>query len=365
MQTLTYVIGKDRRALVKDVQNFTIDFNDPGIKNWVQARQYENSMRQIFVNVQNEDGTPYDLTGANYVFEGKLPGGKFAVIDTKHGVPIDPLNGQFRFDMPARAFAIAGSYQQAFFRIYRNHENIATLEFNLEVLADKVISGIIPSDYITPFEDLYSKLEAILKNAGGDLEKFKETWNTKIAAAFKQWTDGYTNIQEVVARLQSRINDIAAEVKANDVVTVPMLARFAGEPVLLGVAHFEPGNDLQGYTDQFPGVHMYVGKYGAGIGGAGEHGAGGSEVYEVNVRAVFMEPGEVQIWVSPDNIHQYMQDLAMLDPDASFGGQFAYVYSDIFTLAIKLNNAVVTGFHVASDFVADFKDAQPTRTTTN
>ena len=104
---------------------------------------------------------------------------------------------------------------------------------------------------------------------------------------------------------------------------------------------------------------------GAGIGGAGEHGAGGSEVYEVNVRAVFMEPGEVQIWVSPDNIHQYMQDLAMLDPDASFGGQFAYVYSDIFTLAIKLNNAVVTGFHVASDFVADFKDAQPTRTTTN
>lgn len=360
MQTLTYVIGKDRRALVDNVQNFTIDFNDAGIKNWVQARQYEDTMRQIFVNVQNEDGTPFDLTNVNPVFEGRLPGGKYAVLDSKHGVVLDPLNGQFRFDMPARAFAIAGSYQQAFFRLYKDGQNITTLEFNLEVLADKVISGIIPSDYITPFEDLYSKLEAILKNAGTDLEKFKEDWNTKIAEAFKQWTDGYNNIQEVVARLQSRINDIAAEVKANDVVTVPMLARFAGEPVLIGVAHFTPGKDLQGYDELFPDVHMYVGKYGAGIGGAGEQGAGGSEVYEVNVRPVFMRPGEVQIWVSPDNIHQYMQDLDMADPDQSNGGRFAYVYSGIFTISIELKNALVTSFDVASDFVANFKDTQPT-----
>ena len=182
MQTLTYVIGKDRRALVDDIQNFTINFNDSGIKNWVQARQYENTMRQVFVNVQNEDGTPYDLTGVNPVFEGRLPGGKYAVLDSKHGVVLDPLNGQFRFDMPARAFAVAGSYQQAFFRLYRDGQNITTLEFNLEVLADKVISGIIPSDYITPFEDLYAKLEAILTKGDADVKKviaeFTEKFNT-------------------------------------------------------------------------------------------------------------------------------------------------------------------------------------------
>ena len=38
MQTLTYVIGKDRRTLVKDVQNFHIDFKSSEF-NWVQARQ--------------------------------------------------------------------------------------------------------------------------------------------------------------------------------------------------------------------------------------------------------------------------------------------------------------------------------------
>ena len=372
METLTFHVDTDRRDLAGTMDDavLTVDWHDDNKYSWIQARQYENTMRQAMVKIYQGDKNnyiPMDLTATTQILEGVMPDGKHRVYDSKHATLIDPTGGQFRFDFPAQVFAVAGSYKQIFFRIVREGtgESIATLEFNMDILADKVISGLIPSDYITPFQDLYSKLEAILKNAGTDLEKFKEDWNTKIAEAFKQWTDGYNNIQEVVARLQSRINDIAAEVKANDVVTVPMLARFAGEPVLLGVAHFEPGNDLQGYTDQFPGVHMYVGKYGAGIGGAGEHGAGGSEVYEVNVRAVFMEPGEVQIWVSPDNIHQYMQDLAMLDPDASFGGQFAYVYSDIFTLAIKLNNAVVTGFHVASDFVADFKDAQPTRTTTN
>lgn len=68
MQTLTYTIGKDRRALVSDVQDFRIDFKGSE-SNWVQARQYENAMRQVFVNVKNDDGTPFDLTGSNIWFE--------------------------------------------------------------------------------------------------------------------------------------------------------------------------------------------------------------------------------------------------------------------------------------------------------
>ena len=356
MQTLTYVIGKDRRALVDDIQNFTINFNDSGIKNWVQARQYENTMRQVFVNVQNEDGTPYDLTGVNPVFEGRLPGGKYAVLDSKHGVVLDPLNGQFRFDMPARAFAIAGSYQQAFFRLYKDGQNIATLEFNLEVLADKVISGIVPSDYITPFEDLYGKLEAIVANADGDLKKFKEDWDAKIRAMLDTYGKDFDTLQSIISHLEARIEDIQALIKANDVVTFTQLARLAGCPVLLGVAHLELGTDSSGAMDLYPSVHAYVGKYGAGVGGAGETPAGGSAVYDVNVRAVRNEPTEIEVFVSPDNIHNFMSDLSMADPDASFGGSFAYVYSDIFTIALEFKGATVTKFDVASDFVAKFKE---------
>ncbi|MGY5246513.1 CotH kinase family protein [Lactiplantibacillus plantarum] len=161
MQSLTYVIGKDKRNLVDDIQNFKIDFDDSNY-NWVQARQYENVMRQVFVTVKNEDGTPFDLTGCNYWFEGILPDGVHKILDAQHGVAIDPINGQFRFDMPKQAFAVAGSYVQAFFRIMRDGSNVATLEFDMTVLADKIISGLIPADYITPIEDVMDQAEAEL-----------------------------------------------------------------------------------------------------------------------------------------------------------------------------------------------------------
>ncbi|MBY8573247.1 phage baseplate upper protein [Lactiplantibacillus plantarum] len=157
MQSLTYVIGKDKRNLVDDIQNFKIDFDDSN-SNWVQARQYEDGMRQVFVTMKNEDGSPFDLTGCNYWFEGILPDGVHKILDANHGVAIDPVNGQFRFDMPKQAFSVAGSYVQAFFRIMKDGASITTLEFDLQVLADKVISGLVPRDYITPFEDLLDSL---------------------------------------------------------------------------------------------------------------------------------------------------------------------------------------------------------------
>lgn len=219
MQKLTYVIGEDRRALVKDIQQFKIDFDDPGIKNWVQVRQYESTMRQIFVDVKNEDGSPYDLTDVNPVFEGTLPNGVNRVLDSKHGVVLDPLNGQFRFDMPARAFAVAGSYQQAFFRLYRKGQNLSTLEFNLEVLADKVISGIIPSDYITPFEDLYGQLEAILKKGDEDVKKTIEEFTVKFSDLFHRLNDQGELVSSMLQTCQNRLSALEEKIKQNGLFT--------------------------------------------------------------------------------------------------------------------------------------------------
>ena len=178
MQTLTYVIGKDRRALVSDVQDFRIDFKGSEF-NWVQARQYENAMRQVFVNVKNEDGTPFDLTGSNIWFEGVLPDKTHKILDAKHAVLLDPVAGQFRFDLPAQAFAVSGSYVQAFFRIVKDGNSITTLEFSLDVLADNVISGLIPRDYITPFEDLYDQLQKVLEGSDGKLQDKLNEWDSK------------------------------------------------------------------------------------------------------------------------------------------------------------------------------------------
>ena len=218
MQTLTYTIGKDRRALVKDIQNFTIDFNDQGVKNWVQARQYERSMRQVFVNVNNDDG-PFDLTGCNIWFEGVLPDKTHKILDAKHAVILDAQNGQFRFDMPAQAFAVAGSYVQAFFRIVRDGQSITTLEFDLEVLADKVISGLIPSDYITPFEDLYDQLEQIVNNTDDKLQDKLNEWNQKLQNLFDTLNKMGTDTQTLLQTLQNRIAELEEKIKQDGLFT--------------------------------------------------------------------------------------------------------------------------------------------------
>lgn len=207
-QTLNYVLGADRRALVKDVQNFRIDFS--GTKNWVQARQYEAGMRQVFVNIKHEDGTPLDLTGSNVYFEGWLPEHStddYRVIDNHGFVPIDPQSGKFRYDFPAQAFAIAGSYRQAFFRIVKDGKSVATLEFDLEVLADKVIGGLVPRDYISPLEDL-------LDQALQDFKAKSASFDQILSDLKKQFADTIADLNKQGMQVTTLLTDLQSRIEA-------------------------------------------------------------------------------------------------------------------------------------------------------
>ncbi|QLL69797.1 BppU family phage baseplate upper protein [Lactobacillus sp. 3B(2020)] len=207
-QTLNYVLGTDRRALVEDVQNFRIDFS--GTKNWVQARQYEAGMRQVFVNIKHEDGTPLDLTGSNVYFEGWLPEHStddYRVIDNHGFVPIDPQSGKFRYDFPAQAFAIAGSYRQAFFRIVKDGKSVATLEFDLEVLADKVIGGLVPRDYISPLEDL-------LDQALQDFKDKSTSFDQILSDLKKQFADTIADLNKQGMQVTTLLTDLQSQIEA-------------------------------------------------------------------------------------------------------------------------------------------------------
>ena len=220
-QTLTYVIGQDRRSHVDNVQDFKVNF-DGSNTNWVQARQYERSMRQVFVNIKNEDGTPLDLTGCNVWFEGLLPknsAGDFRVIDDKGYVALDPTAGRFRFDMPGHAFTVAGSYRQAFFRILKDGNSITTLEFDLDVLADKVIDGLVPRTYISPFEDLYDQLVKILDNADGKLQDKLTEWNNKLQDLFNSLNKMGIETQTLLQTLQGRIATLEEKIKQDGLFT--------------------------------------------------------------------------------------------------------------------------------------------------
>ena len=215
MQTLTYVIGKDRRALVDNVQNFTIDFNDAGIKNWVQARQYERGMRQVFVNIKYEDGTPLDLTGCNVWFEGYLPkstAGDFRVIDHLGYVPLDETAGKFRFDMPGHAFTVAGQYRQAFFRIIKDNKSVTTLEFDLTVLADKVISGLVPRTYISPVEEIIDEIETKYKKSTDNLTQMENDFITR-------YTQSMETLKALGVTVQNGLDALEAKIKQDNFFT--------------------------------------------------------------------------------------------------------------------------------------------------
>ncbi|MGK4078160.1 BppU family phage baseplate upper protein [Ligilactobacillus salivarius] len=200
-QTLKYVIGKDYRPLTvleaKGGNTFSPDYDK---ENWVQARQYEDSLRQVFVEITNEDGSAYDLTGANVLFEGILPDNEHKILDNSHVVFYeDPTTGKFRFDMPAQAFSVAGQYKQAFFRVVKDYRNIATLEFKFEVLADIVVTGLVPRDYISPLDDLFNTIkETEIKNVA----ELKKIVDEKI----NEITDLMTTLNQTNTATLSELN---------------------------------------------------------------------------------------------------------------------------------------------------------------
>ncbi|WP_263853447.1 BppU family phage baseplate upper protein, partial [Limosilactobacillus reuteri] len=214
-------MGGDRRVHVKDIQDFKIDFSDDN-HNWVQARQFERGMRQVFVNVTNEDGTPFDLTGCNVWFEGLLPktaDGDFRVIDDKGYVALDPSAGRFRFDMPGHAFTVAGSYRQAFFRIVKNGNSVTTLEFDLDVLADKVIDGLVPKDWIGPFEEIADKLVDDLQKHTDDADKILTDFQKKVGDLIAQLNQQGSTTTSMLTELQNRITDLETKIKQDGLVT--------------------------------------------------------------------------------------------------------------------------------------------------
>lgn len=215
MQTMNFNVGTDHRGLVADVQNFKIG-NDA--KNWVQARQFEGEMRTVVVNVM-EGTIPLNLTGTTIWFEGLMSDGKTRIIDAKHGTILSPSTGQFRFEFPYAAFATFGSYKQSFFKIMRDGKSIATLEFTLDVLVNLVEDGIVPLDYITPFQDLYAKLDDIYQSADSDIKVMVTKWQQQITELITGLNADYASIQTTVNGLNEKLDSIQQQIKDGGLLT--------------------------------------------------------------------------------------------------------------------------------------------------
>lgn len=222
-------MGADNRALVDNVQDFHIDWNEQRNDNWITARQWEDGMRQVFVNIKNQDGTPFDLTGCNVWFEGFLPKsakGDFRIIDDEGYVPIDESAGRFRFDMPKQAFPLAGSYRQAFFRILKNGNSVTTLEFDLKVLADKVVTGLVPRDWISPFERIVDELMQSFKDHTAQADKVLNDFQNKVTDLINELNRQGSATTSMLNGIQNRIAELEDKIKRDDLVTKPQLDEF-------------------------------------------------------------------------------------------------------------------------------------------
>lgn len=269
-QTLTYVIGSDRRPHVDNIQDFKVDFSDDN-QNWVQARQFERGMRQVFVNIVNEDGTPFDLTGCNVWFEGLLPktaDGDFRVIDSDGYVPLDPSAGKFRFDMPGHAFTVAGSYRQAFFRIVKNGNSVTTLEFDLDVLADKVINGLVPKDWIGPFEEIADQLVDGLQKHTDAADKIIADFQQKVTDLVNQLNQQGSTTTSMLAELQNRISELETKIKQDGLFTQAEADAFENTLKMATVHAYPALSDMLNDSTLLAGMTATTaGYYQAGDGG--------------------------------------------------------------------------------------------------
>lgn len=214
MQTMTFDIGQDKRQLV-DAQNFKVT---PDPNNWIQGRQYDGGLRIVVVNVR-DGATPIDLTGATIQFQGLMSDGKTRIIDGKHGTVLSPTAGQFRFEFPYAAYALYGSYKQAFFKIVRDGKSVATLEFTFDVLVNLVEDGIQALDYLTPMQDLLIKMNELVDGADAELAGLVAKWQQQVSGIITDLNADYASIQTTVNALTTKLDLLSEKIESSDLMT--------------------------------------------------------------------------------------------------------------------------------------------------
>lgn len=113
----------------------------------------------------------------------------------------------------------------------------------------------------------------------------------------------------------------------------------------LGTAHLELNGDL------YPIISARIYQYGAGIPQPdGVDMAGGTASYDVEVRAVRVDPKTVDIYLSPEYYKDYFSDYHLDSPEANCGGDSAYLGTGINCLQVQAHGAQMVSFDVTPDF---------------
>ena len=292
MQELTFNID-DRREIKPptSVENFHLTFgNQPGADlpgdNWVQGRQNADSLRQVFVNIrQGSNDMPYNVTGFILQFAGRTAvhsdGKSYRIIDNS-SVVVDGANGRMRFTFPAAAFAVAGTYKQAYFRLIReaDYKCVATLEFDLSVVQDFVFNDIMPSDWVDPFNDVRKQLQASfsdfqaqsqsdLADTKKQLQAMFDQASQRVGDTVEQMTSLGATVKEGLQTAQTALEALQLKIQQDGLFTQAEADQFKKSVLSVTVNSFENVDAMSKSTDLSSGTTAKTqGYYAKGDGGA-------------------------------------------------------------------------------------------------
>lgn len=130
----------------------------------ITGRQGDSQLK--FVTMLFWDGdknVPYDLTGKQVAFEALKPDNTH-IVDHEGITVLDAPAGLVRYSFNEQVFSVAGTVQQAFFKITHTDSNKnviadSTLEVAINILENRVEFGINSKDYLSEYDDLITQVK--------------------------------------------------------------------------------------------------------------------------------------------------------------------------------------------------------------
>ncbi|MCT3055825.1 DUF2479 domain-containing protein [Leuconostoc citreum] len=130
----------------------------------ITGRQGDSQLK--FVTMLFWDGdknVPYDLTGKQVAFEALKPDNTH-IVDYEGITVLDATAGLVRYSFNEQVFSVAGTMQQAFFKITHtdSDNNViadSTLEVAINILENRVEFGINSKDYLSEYDDLIAQVK--------------------------------------------------------------------------------------------------------------------------------------------------------------------------------------------------------------
>lgn len=350
MLEMTFYLGQERKLIAAEdvgrIAQNSVPY--PGQPSF-QGRQGDYNdqilihLRYWAENRADHDGGPVNMSGANLILEGILPDKEHRIVENAIMTVIgSPEEGNCRIILPAPAFTVAGQYVASYFRLIRDHQSVATLEFNFSVISDPILNGIKAEDHLPEYyaiRDKIIKLQETLQNSNDDLIN---KMNQKFQNELTDWTKQLQTVLQTAQNLQTQMDALEGTIKSNQVVTVPNVQKYVTPNDLLGTLH------LTNMQEDYPRVRVFVYQYGAGIADAP---AGGSEVREVACRVVRDHRDTISVYVSTEQILSIMPDFSFRNGDAAFGNNGAYVASGINCIGVEVDNSTVTQFDMNDNLV--------------